>query len=165
MAHDLDQLIDMLGQLSASERGLSRSDARAHMAELKGQVETIKRIVEQRVDDEPARRQAADEVDKLIDTVALIEKGAARKATPQLEAAFRDVDVGKISSGLRIFAQWLRAPTPESTAAIERLVEMLRATTPPGWEDQAAAKQLEAEIDANVQRSLDDIFGKPEAPE
>jgi hypothetical protein len=100
--------------------------------------------------DEPgARARIADEIDRTrTGVLAALAK-----------APVKDPGVGALVSTLELVAQWLRAPDAENTAAVEKLVAALRAV--PGgealWTDQAAEAKRKAELDADVQKSLDEI--------
>jgi hypothetical protein len=67
--------------------------------------------------------------------------------------------VNTLTATIDLVIGWLRAPTPENTAGVERLVAAIRAL--PGgdalWTDQAAEAKRKAELDADVQKSLDEI--------
>jgi hypothetical protein len=155
VTEDLADLADALARVSATERGLKGTAARAHVDELKARVETIRRVVDEDTDDPAVRGRAADELDKLVGTIERIDRAvgsAARKAP-----VFQQVDFAQIAAGMRVVAQWLRAPTPESTAAVDFLMASLRELT--AAEDAATQRKLEAEIDANVDHSLAGIFG------
>ncbi|MBV8759632.1 MAG: hypothetical protein JO257_20250 [Deltaproteobacteria bacterium] len=92
--------------------------------------------------DAAARARAADELDR-VRTQTLAVPGAPTGLVQTLE----------------LFAGWLRAPNAENTAAVERFVAALRAV--PGgealWTDQTAEAKRKAELDADVQKSLDEI--------
>jgi hypothetical protein len=80
----------------------------------------------------------------------MTEASRAAGTSPEMRAMTGVID---------LVVGWLRAPTPENTAAVERLVAAIRAV--PGgealWTDQAAEAKRKAELDADVQKSLDEI--------
>lgn len=167
-SQDIDLLIDALARASAANRGLMGEQAIAHVEELKARVVAVEDLARSRVDDAEARRRAAEEIDKLIDTLGRVQNTSGRAlqhANPQIKAAFRGVDLGRMAAGLRYIADWLREPTPEAEAEIMHTVEQLRAITGAvdpmmdPWADDKTAKQLRDDIDADVKKSLDDIFG------
>jgi hypothetical protein len=100
--------------------------------------------------DEPgARSRIADEVDRTRTGVL----------SALAKAPVKDPGVGALVSTLELLGSWLRTPDAENTAAVEKLVAALRAV--PGgealWTDQAAEAKRKAELDADVQKSLDEI--------
>jgi hypothetical protein len=97
------------------------------------------------------RGRVADELERARGTMT----EALRAAGPAGDAT----EVRMLTGAVNLVIGWLRAPTPENTAAVERLVAAIRAV--PGgdalWTDQAAEATRKAELDADVQKSLDEI--------
>jgi len=101
------------------------------------------------------RAHAADELDRARTALA----NAIQAAKPALDAKLPQLSLDGLLRILELVATWLRAPTPESTRVVEQLIEQLRGK--PGveamWRDKAAEEKREAELDADVQKSLDEI--------
>jgi hypothetical protein len=119
--------------------------------------ELIARIMRmlQAGDDPAARAEAAREVDEL--------RAAVAQAAPQrAPGALPGVDLALVADALRVFGDWLRAPTPASEAAAEQAIEDLQLRIGPlvGWdpgrEDRARREQYRREARA----ALDEIFDK-----
>jgi hypothetical protein len=170
---DLELLVDALVRVSAVRSGLSGEAAITHIEELKARLVAVDELGTHRLDDSMARRQAADEVDKLVATLGQIQKTTGRalqRASPQVKAALRGVDLGRMGEALRFVAHWLREPTAEREAEIALVVEQLRLITgavdpmTDPWADEKTARELEEGIDADVSKSLDDIFGDLKEP-
>ena len=126
-----------------------RPELRAQLAIVADSVAAIGRALDAPGDDPAARTRIADEVDRVRTTML------AAVAKSQV----KNVPVPALADTLELLASWLRAPTPETTARVERFVAALRAV--PGgdalWADQAAEAKRKAELDEDVQKSLDEI--------
>ena len=119
----------------------------------------IARTLQAGVDDDAARARAAREVEELRAAVA---EAAPRRAP----GALPGIDLGKLADALRVFGEWLRAPSSEREAAAERAIEDLQLEIGPllGWdpgrEDRARREQYRREARA----ALDAIFDKKPGP-
>ena len=145
---DVNRLASQIAAI-ASAPGSQQPELKAQLATVAASVAALGQALEAPADDAAARAKIADELDRTRTAmVAALAKSQVR-----------DVPGPALASTLELFASWLRAPTPENTAAVERLVAALRAV--PGgealWQDQAAEAKRKAELDADVQKSLDEI--------
>jgi hypothetical protein len=167
-SQDLELLIDSLARVAAAKRGLMGEQAIDYVEALKDRVAAVEGMARQRFEDAEARRRAAAELDKVIDLLGEIQSAtgkALKQASPQIRAAVRGLDIHRMAEALRFVAEWLRDPTPEREADVMHLVERLKiitgavdpATDP--WADEATARELRANIESDVNKSLDDIFG------
>jgi hypothetical protein len=135
----------------ASAPGDAMPQVRAKLAPLAASIGVLGRALQAPEGDAAARGRVADELERARGTMtdALRASGPA-SAVPELRTLTATID---------LVIGWLRAPTAESTAAIERLVAAIRAV--PGgdalWTDQTAEAKRKAELDADVQKSLDEI--------
>jgi hypothetical protein len=141
---DVAQLAAQLAAL-ASVPGDQMGEVRAKLAPLAASIGVLGRALQAPEGDAAARARVADELDR-----SMTEASRAAGPLPELRAMTGVID---------LVSGWLRAPTPENTAAVERLVAALRAV--PGgdalWTDQSAEAKRKAELDADVQKSLDEI--------
>ncbi len=111
-------------------------------------------------DDAAARTQAAADVDRLQAIVA--ETGERRM--PGSPAGF---DLAQISAALRVFAEWLRAPTSANEAGAERAMSELAVTVGPlvGWDPAREDAARRAQYRQEARAALDEIFAdKREKP-
>ena len=138
-------------------------ELRAHLPALAASVAALARALEAPADDAAARARIADEIDRARAAMVEAMRAAApviARAKPEVRAQLRGLSVPALAAALALVAGWLRAPTPENTAAVERLVAAIRAVPGAGealWRDEAAEARREAELDADVQKSLDEI--------
>ena len=166
---DLRQLVDALARASAADRGLLGDDARRHVDDLKSRVETVMVKTHLREQGDAQKQQVAAAIDELIDSVARVQNatGAAiAKQSPELKRAFRGVDLGKMADALRLLSDWLRDPTPEKQAAVEELVDGIRAVTgaSAGFDPEREERERKEQIQKDVRASLDEIFQPPKKP-
>jgi hypothetical protein len=141
---DVAQLAAQLAAI-ASAPGDQLAEVRAKLAPLASSIGVLARALQAPEGDAAARRRVADELDR-----SMTEASRAAGPLPEVRAMTGVID---------LVSAWLRAPTAENTAAVERLVAAIRAV--PGgealWTDQAAEAKRKAELDADVQKSLDEI--------
>lgn len=120
------------------------SAEQAQLQQLAGSLAALGQALSAPEGDAAARRRSADELDRVR------KQTLALPNVPQAKS---------VAQTLELVASWLRAPNPQNTAAVERLVAAIRAL--PGgdalWTDQAAEAKRKAELDADVQKSLDEI--------
>ena len=143
---DVNRLASQIAAI-ASAPGSRQPELKAQLATVAASVAALGKALE--APDEPgARARIADDIDRTRVTML----GALAKT------AVKDVPVAALAGTLELIAGWLRAPTPENTAAVERLVAAIRAAGGDElWVDQAADAKRKAELDADVQKSLDEI--------
>jgi len=141
-----DQADDDVAKLAAQIATVARApgEQRGQLEALAGSVAALGRALSASEGDATARKGAADELDRVRKQLL---------AMPSLP------ETRGLTQTIELVAGWLRAPTPENTAAVERLVAALR-NVPGGqqmWGDQTAEAKRKAELDADVQKSLDEI--------
>jgi len=145
---DVAQLAEQIAAIARAPVE-QRPELRAQLAVVAESVAALGRALEAPSDDPAARTRIADDVDRA--RTAML--GALAKAQ------VKDVPITALAGTLELVASWLRAPTPDNTARVEALVAALRAV--PGgdelWTDQAAEAKRKAELDEDVQKSLDEI--------
>lgn len=129
---------------------------------LAGSVAALGRAIEAPDPDPAARVRIADELDRIRATIGETQRtmtAAIARTKAQLQAQLRDVPLPALDGTLALVAGWLRAPNAENAAAVTGLVAALRSL--PGgeemWTDRARDDQRKAELDADVQKSLDEI--------
>jgi hypothetical protein len=137
-------------------------ELRGQLLALASSVAALGRAIEAPDPDPAARGRIADELDRIRATLGETQRtmtATIARTKPALQAQLRDVPLPALDGTLALVAGWLRAPTPENTAAVERLVAAMR-NVPGGqamWGDQTAEAKRKAELDADVQKSLDEI--------
>lgn len=166
----VEVIVEVLARVSGQMKGLTGPELRKHIAEVAGQVQTLTRSIEQKLADDAQRKEAAAEVERLLDL--FVRTGtAAGKALEQHRApivqALRGADLPKLAEGMRLLADWMANPTAQNEAQAKALMERLQETMGPALgldparEEQARREQMKAE----VKKSLDDIFrGKDAKP-
>lgn len=157
--NDLAQLSAQLSTLSGAPMS---PQLRAQLVALARGMAALGRAVEAPDDDPSTRARIADELDRaraaMVEAMRIAAPEIARQ--PELAAQVRGGPVSPLARALELVATWLRTPTPQTTAAVEQVVAALRVL--PGvdesvWPDQAAQAKLDAELDADVQKSLDEL--------
>jgi hypothetical protein len=137
-------------------------ELRVHLRALANSVAAIGKAIATPDPDPAARARIADELDRVRASIAETQRtmqATIARTKPALQAQLRDVPLPALDGTLALVAAWLRAPTTENTEGVHRLVAALRSV--PGgqemWTDQAAQAKRDAELEANVQKSLDEI--------
>ena len=87
---------------------------------------------------------------------------AVAGSSDRLKAATRADAIGKMADALRLLSDWLGDPTAEKQRKVDELIANIRALTgaSPYLDDARAEARQRAEIDADVQKSLEEIFGE-----
>jgi hypothetical protein len=161
---ELEKMVEQIAAVAADERMLNHEQARHLLEELRQRVQGVVQMVRLHAEEDEARKQAIVEIDKLIDSIARVQNELGHQvanASDQIKAAVRGDTLPKTAEALHLFTDWLSNPTPEGRAKIEALVANLRAITgaDPFLDDEKAEKRRQAELEANVKKSLDEIFG------
>ena len=95
--------------------------------------------------DPEERRAAAAQIKSLVDALPKTGTGT-----------FRGIDLRQLSSGLRVFADWLADPKARDEDEVRTQVEALQKTL--GYDPALEEEQRREEIRATVKSSLDQIF-------
>jgi hypothetical protein len=105
--------------------------------------------------DDPAARSAA---------AASVEDLRAVVARTASQGAVAGFDLAQIGAALVVFAEWLRAPTPDSEARAERAMSELQAVVGPlvGWNPDREDAARRAQYRREARAALDEIF--PDKP-
>jgi uncharacterized protein YheU (UPF0270 family) len=159
----LDTLMEALAKVTGTMHGLEGREMHRHVENVKEQLHSLVQSTRVKQQDAEARAAAAQQVEKLIDTVAktgTVAGKALAKQRGSVSQAFRGVDLSKMSDGLRVFAEWLRNPTDAGQVQVEQLIAQLQTTMGPAaaWDEEREAAERRKQIDQQVQSSLDDIF-------
>lgn len=156
--NDIAELAGQLLDIANGRLDLS-PELRKRFTVLADSLTVLGRALEADDDDPASRGKIADELDRARAAVVQTLRTAAPAIPADLRDRLRDASVAGLVNLLAYVATWLRNPTPETTAAVERFIAALRAV--PGaealWTDRAAEAKREAELDADVQKSLDEI--------
>jgi hypothetical protein len=154
-----NDVAELAGQLRDIAKGPMSPELHARFGALAESVAVLGRALTSNDDDVATRTRIADELDRARASLVQTIRATGSAIPAELRARLRDASLAPLVDTLALVATWLRAPTPETTAAVERLVETLRAV--PGleaaWSDSIADAKREAELDADVQKSLDEI--------
>ena len=164
----LDVMMEALATVTAKMQGLEGAELHRHVNRAKDQVHKLVEATQREQRDVEARRAAADEVERLIDTVVktgTVAGRAIQKKRGAITNTFRGVELDKFAEGLRVFADWLRHPTTETQAEVEQLISQLESTMGSSRDADAEreAAEQKARIAQTVRNSLDKIFG-PKKP-
>jgi hypothetical protein len=160
--NDLDEIAGQLSALTGDQTA-QVPELRGPLAALASSVSAIARAIAAPEGDAAARTRLADELDRTRERTLEATRAAAEvnSRTPtDARARLPEAQLAAMLNALELVASWLRAPTAENTAGVERLVAAFRAI--PGfeeamWHDQAADAKRKAELDTSVQKSLDEI--------
>jgi hypothetical protein len=109
----------LIAALTAGAAQLTGRDGKAIRAHL----ERLAALLQAPDAGDATRGAAAAELEQLI---AVLAKAGAR-----LGPRLGNIDVRRLADGLRVFAEWLRAPSPEGQARVEGLVAELQGAPVP----------------------------------
>jgi hypothetical protein len=103
-------------------------------------------------DDAAARARVAADVDALRATIA--QAAPARAPLPGL-------DLAQLGEALRVFGEFLRAPTPASEVRAERAMQDLQLAIGPlvGWDPDREDREKREQYRREARAQLDEIFG------
>lgn len=166
----VEVIIEVLARVSGQMKGLSGPELRTHIAEVAGQVQTLTRSIEQKMQDDAQRKEAAQEVERLLDLFVRTGTAAGKaldKHRGPIAQALRGADLPKLAEGMRLLADWMANPTAQNEAQAKALMEQLQETMGPAFGlDPEREEQVRREkMKADVKQSLDDIFrGKDAKP-
>jgi hypothetical protein len=160
----LEKMIQALATVSATDQVMSNKQAHQLVEELRERVQGVVSTTKLQLDEAEQRKKLAADIDRLVDSVSNIQSDVGKAfahSSDKLKASVRADTIGKMAEALHLISEWLGAPTVENQARVEQLVENLRAITgaDPFLDDKKAQAKLDAEIEANVKKSLDEIFG------
>lgn len=161
----LDLVIEVLANASGQLKGLQGLDLKKHVNEVVQQVKRLSESIERKVNDEELRKEASAEVERLIDSFTRTGSAASKVIAQNRDAIakqFQGVSLEKIAEGMRLFADWLQNPNPQSEAQVKALIEQLQVTMGPmvGYDPAREEEERRAQIKADVRKSLDEIFNK-----
>jgi hypothetical protein len=116
--------------------------------------------------DAAARTQVAADLAQLQAILAETERSPEHRAkrAPGSPTGF---DLAQVAAALRVFAEWLRTPTPANEASAERAMTDLQATMGPliGWDPAREDAARRAQYRREARAALDEIFrDKPDKP-
>lgn len=161
--YPLQVLVEALATVVAKQQGFQGAELRRHVADLKGQVQSLVQLFQIKAKEELERRQTSAELERLLEGIAQTGTAAGKAVAEHRDAisqAFRGVDLTRIADGLQVLVAWLRNPTAESAVPVQEMIAHLQTTmgpmagSIPGAEDEARREQIRKEVRA----SLDQIF-------
>ena len=160
---NLDELMEALATVSAKLQGKQGRELESHVKHVKDSVKHLVQTVNQSEQDAALRKQAAAQVEQLLDAVAKIGSPAGTAvagAREPIAQTFRGVDMVKMADGLRVFADWLAHPSTANKAQAEQLIAQLQHVMGPmvGHDPAREDEERRAQIKKDVQKSLDEIF-------
>ena len=161
----LEAMIQALATVSATDQVRSHAQAHQLTEELRERVAGIVAKTKLKLNEAEQRKELAQQIDKLVDTVSNIETDVGRAVAgsrDRLKAATRADAIGKMADALRLLSDWLGDPTAEKQRKVDDLIGNIRALTgaSPYLDDARAEARQKAEIEADVKKSLDEIFGQ-----
>jgi hypothetical protein len=119
--------------------------------------------LEIRARDEGSRAQAANDLERLIDSVvqigAPLGQALARERAPIMQA-FRRVDLAHMALGMRAFAAWVGTPAEDGAAHVAALrVRFAEILGPPTAGDPARSEaERRADFEREIELAVDQIF-------
>ncbi|HSD86024.1 MAG TPA: hypothetical protein VLB44_00865 [Kofleriaceae bacterium] len=147
-----------IGQL----RGLPGPDVATAVSGVQRDLQRLMTSIGQKANDPATRESGTAEVEKLIElfTKTGVELAGALVAYREpAMTALQSVDMEKTAGALRKLADWIKNPTPESKAELEKVVGELEATMAVvGGDREAGDRKRREELKAEVKASLDEIF-------
>ena len=160
---NLDELMEALATVSAKLQGKQGGEIDAHVRHVKDSVKQLVQTVQLQEQDAAARKQAAAQVEELLDAVTKLQNPAGQAVAGSREPiaqAFRGVDLARMADGMRVFAEWLAHPNTQNKAQAEQLIAQLQHVMGPmvGHDPEREEAERKAQIKADVQKSLDEIF-------
>lgn len=160
---NLDELMEALATVSAKLQGKQGAELDAHVRHVKDSVKQLVQTVQIKEQDAALRKQAAAQVEELLDAVAKIGNPAGQAvagAREPIAQTFRGVDLAKMADGMRVFAEWLAHPNNANKAQAEQLIAQLQHVMGPmvGFDPAREDEERRAQIKKDVQKSLDEIF-------
>jgi hypothetical protein len=165
----VEVIIEVLAKLSGQMKGLDGAALRKHVTQVAGQLQSLTTRVEQTFKQEAGRKEAAAEIERMVDL--LVRTGsAAGKAMEQyrtpIAQAFQGANLDKLADGMRLLADWMQNPTPQTEQQAKALLEDLQTTmgAKVGYDPEVEAKRREEQIKADVAKSLKEIMPKDFAP-
>ena len=160
----LEAMIVALANISAIEQVMNHAQAKHRVEELRERVKGVVAKTRLELNEAEKRKQIAREIDKLVDTIAQIQNDVGRSvagSSDRLKAATRARTLEGMAQALRLISDWLGNPTDDKQVQVEQLILNLRALTgaaDPFVDDAKAEAELHAEIEADVKKSLGEIF-------
>ncbi len=165
----VEVIIEVLAKLSGQMKGLDGAELRRHVTQVAGQLQSLTTRVEQAFAQEATRKEAAAEVERMVDMV--IRTGtAAGKSLEQhrtpIAQAFKGADMDKLAEGMRLLADWMQNPSEATEARAKTLLNDLQTTMGPkvGYDPELEEKRRQEAIKADVAKSLSEIMPKDFAP-
>ena len=160
---NLDELMEALATVSAKLQGKQGKELDTHVRHVKDSVKQLVQTVKLQEQDAIMRQQAAAQIEQLLDAVTKLQNPAGQAvagARDPIAQTFRGVDLAKMADGMRVFAEWLAHPNNQNKAQAEQLVAQLQHTMGPmvGYDPEREDAERRAQIKADVQKSLDEIF-------
>lgn len=165
----VEVIIEVLAKLSGQMKGLDGAALRRHVAQVAGQLQSLTTRVEQTFAQEASRKEAAAEVERMIDflvrTGTAAGKAIEKQRTP-ITQAFRGADIDKLAEGMRKLADFMQNPTPQTEAEAKALLNDLQTTMGPkvGYDPEVEEKRRQEQIKADVAKSLGEVLGKDFRP-
>lgn len=166
----LEVLIDSLARFAGEMRGLQGDELKRFLLGVALQMQTTIQSVEQKFAAEETRKEAAAEVQQLLDL--LVKTGttagdAIEKHREPITKAFAQADVQQLAEGMRALSEWMSNPTAQSEAQAKELMERLQAAIGPafGQDPTLAEAQRKQAIKEDAHRGLAAARAKLEVPD
>jgi hypothetical protein len=165
----VEVIIEVLAKLSGQMKGLDGAELRRHVTQITGQLQSLTTRVEQSFKQEATRKEAAAEVERLVDflvrTGTAAGKALEKQRTP-IAQAFQGADIDKLAEGMRKLADFMQNPTPQTEAEAKTLLDELKTTmgAKVGYDPEVEEKRRQAQIKADVAKSLGEVLGKDFRP-
>ena len=160
----LEQMIQALGQVSATEQVMNNAQAGKHVDELRRRVQGVVAATRLKLAEAEQRKRVAAEIDQLVDAVSKIGNAAGRAVAGQadkLKAVARADTLAQMAEALRLISRWLGDPSAANQQKVDELIASVQAVTgtSPYQSSPEAEARRRAELEADVKSSLEGIFG------
>lgn len=166
----IEVVSEVIAQAIGQMKGLSGADLNQTAKNVRAQVQGLVSDIEKHAENPDTRQMAAAEVRKLIELFANVGGllgGAMAVHSAPIQKALQGADMQKPAEALRLLADYLQNPSPEREAEVKQKVAEIETKygALAGRDAVAEEQRRKDEIKADVQRSLDSIFGKIKPPE
>jgi hypothetical protein len=160
----VEVIVDVLSKLSGQIQGLDGAELKRHVVRVATQLQDITRSVEQKFAVEATRKEAAAEVERLVEV--LVRTGtSAGKALEQhrkpIAQAFQGADIQKLADGMKLLATWMTNPNEQTEQEAKALLNDLQTTMGPkvGYDPEQEERDRRAAIAEDVKKRMAEAMG------
>jgi hypothetical protein len=166
----IEVLIDAIGRFAGGMQGLQGEDLKRFLLGLAVQMQSTVSKVEEKLSGETTRKEAAAEVDQLVDL--LVRTGttagkAIEKHRGPITDAFKQADLQQLAAGMRALSEWMSNPTAHNEAEAKALMEQLESKLGPmvGHDPKLADARRKQQIRDEAQKSVESVRANLKTPD